>query len=106
MKRTWKHLAFPLELKRKGYDSHGNRYGVDPDRHLMHIENDTPAIALEAVQWWSRNRVHEIVVHLTDGRRMATQLGEFIADSHEMKYLGYGRQLVAPNAWTMLAKTG
>lgn len=98
-KERWQFIVFPLDLKTKGYDEQGYRYNVDPKRHLMRIEGNTPAIDYRALQWWSKNGVETIHVHLTDGSVMSAPLAEFLSGGHAMQYRDQGKQWVNRSAW-------
>jgi len=87
-------IPFPKILLRRGYDREGNRWNVDPDRHLLHAAGSTPALDVRAVRWWNKNGITKVRVHLRDGRILWCILSQFIEAATRIDY-GHGEQFVA-----------
>lgn len=94
--------VLPPVLRHRGYTRHGERYGVNCRKHLLHKYGDTPAFDVRAIAYWTEHDVQDLKVYLTDGRTMLASLHDFLHHARVIEHPTHGQQMVStdPTIWT------
>lgn len=86
---------WPERLRMLGYTPDGQRRGVNPAKHLLHIFGNVPALDAEAVSLWHRaGNVATVTVFRTDHKTMTAALTDILKSGKRISFGSHGEQIV------------